>query len=216
MVTEPARTGNAEFRVASADYFAAMSIPLIRGRLFDERDTRGAPHVAVISASLAETRWPGEDPLGKLIQFGNMDGDLTPFTIVGVVGDVQDYGVGTRALPTFYADFRQRPVTAAELKVVVQGSIDIAADDGCGAPHRNRAEPRSSRRVQDAARRRLGVARRPALRAAVARHLRRRRARARNDGRLWRRGLHGSAANVGDRRAHGARRAAAATSSDCS
>ncbi len=126
LMTEPARTGNAEFRVASADYFAAMNIPLRRGRLFDERDTRGAPHVAVVSAALAETRWPGEDPLGKLIQFGNMDGDLTAFTIVGIVGDVQDYGIGTRALPTFYADFRQRPVTAAELKLVVQGPTDIA------------------------------------------------------------------------------------------
>jgi predicted permease len=126
LVTQRARAGNAEFRVATADYFAAMSIPLIRGRLFDERDLRGAPHVAVVSAALAQTRWPGEDPLGKLIQFGNMDGDLAPFTIVGVVGDVQDYGIGTRALPTFYADYRQRPVTAAELKVVVQGSIDVA------------------------------------------------------------------------------------------
>ena len=125
--SEPARIGNAEFRVASADYFAAMSIPLLRGRLFDERDVRGAPHVAVISAALAATRWPGEDPLGKLIQFGNMDGDLTPFTIVGIVGDVQDYGIGTRALPTFYADVRQRPVTAADFKIVVAGSIDVAA-----------------------------------------------------------------------------------------
>jgi predicted permease len=127
LATQPARGGNAEFRVASADYFAAMSIPLVRGRLFDQRDVRGAPHVAVISAALAQTRWPGEDPLGKLIQFGNMDGDLTPFTIVGVVGDVQDYGIGTRAVPTLYADYRQRPRTAAELKLVIQGPADVAA-----------------------------------------------------------------------------------------
>src|SRR5437667_355084 len=82
----PARSGYAQFRVASEDYFSVMGIPLIRGRLFDERDVPSAPHVAVISASLARTRWPGEDPLGKLIQFGNMDGDLRPFTIVGIVG----------------------------------------------------------------------------------------------------------------------------------
>src|SRR5205807_1140362 len=88
LVHMPARSGYAHFRVASEDYFSVMGIPLIRGRLFDERDAPGAPHVAVISASLARRRWPGEDPLGKLIQFGNMDGDLRPFTIVGVVGDV--------------------------------------------------------------------------------------------------------------------------------
>jgi predicted permease len=127
LVFEPARAGNAEFRVSSADYFAAMGIPLVRGRLFDERDVRGAPHVGVISAALAEARWPGEEPIGKLIQYGNMDGDLTPITIVGVVGDVQDYGIGTRAVPTFYVDHRQRPRTAAEFKVVVQGSMDIAS-----------------------------------------------------------------------------------------
>jgi putative ABC transport system permease protein len=127
LVTQPARAGYAEFRVGSADYFAAMNIPLVRGRLFDERDVRGAPHVAVISAALAEARWPGEDPLGKIIQFGNMDGDLTPFTIVGIVGDVQDYGIGTQALPTFYVDYRQRPRTAVEFKIVIQGPMDVAA-----------------------------------------------------------------------------------------
>jgi putative ABC transport system permease protein len=127
LVTQRARAGYAEFRVGSAGYFAAMNVPLISGRLFDERDVRGAPHAAVISSALAAARWPGEDPLGKLIQFGNMDGDLTPFTIVGIVGDVQDYGIGTQALPTFYVDFRQRPRTAAEFKVVIQGAIDVAA-----------------------------------------------------------------------------------------
>jgi predicted permease len=124
---EPARTGNAEFRVASADYFGAIGIPLVRGRLFDQRDTRDAPHVAVISAALAETRWPGEDPLGELIQFGNMDGDFRPFTVVGVVGDVQEYGIGAQPRPTFYVDYRQRPRMASAFHVVIQGALDIAA-----------------------------------------------------------------------------------------
>jgi putative ABC transport system permease protein len=122
-----ARTGNAEFRVAMPGYFAAMGIPLLRGRVLDERDVRGAPHAAVISASLAESRWGDEDPLGKLIQFGNMDGDLTPFTVVGVVGDVQDYGIGTRPRPTFYADAVQRPRVAWDFHFVMQGRFDAAA-----------------------------------------------------------------------------------------
>src|SRR6185503_12088777 len=77
--SEPSRRGRAQFRVASADYFDAMQIPLIRGRVFDARDTRDAPHVALISASLAEERWPGEDPLGRLVNFAGMDGDFRPF-----------------------------------------------------------------------------------------------------------------------------------------
>src|SRR5262249_54010806 len=70
-----ARTGYAEFRVASSGYFAAMHIPLLEGRTFDERDARDAPNVAVISASLAKAKWPGQSPIGKWIQFGNMDGN---------------------------------------------------------------------------------------------------------------------------------------------
>ncbi len=125
--TQSARTGNAEFRVASADYFSAMGIPLISGRLFDQRDTREAPHVAVISASLAEARWPGEDPLGKLIEFGNMDGDLRPFTLVGIVGDVREYGIGAEPRPTFYADHRQRPGTASVFHLAARGPLGLPA-----------------------------------------------------------------------------------------
>lgn len=121
------RTGTAQFRVASPDYFGAMEIPLIRGRVFDARDTRDAPHVALISASLAESRWPGQDPVGKLVQFGGMDGDLRPFTIVGIVGDIQEFGIGTPPEPTFYADQRQRPRRATEFHVVILGGGDFAA-----------------------------------------------------------------------------------------
>jgi predicted permease len=124
---EPSRSGTAQFRVASPDYFGAMGIPLIRGRVFDARDTRDAPHVALISASLAEARWPGQDPLGRLIQFGGMDGDFRAFRIVGIVGDIQELGIGTTPQPTFYADQRQRPRRANEFHVVIQGGGDLAA-----------------------------------------------------------------------------------------
>src|SRR5437763_912230 len=123
----PARSGYAQFRVASEDYFSVMGIPLIRGRLFDERDVPSAPHVAVISASLARTRWPSEDPLGKLIQFGNMDGDLRPFTIVGIVGDVHEQSLGAAPRPTFYAYYRQRPGKAYTFQIALQGRVDPAA-----------------------------------------------------------------------------------------
>jgi predicted permease len=127
LAADPSRTGNAEFLVASPEYFGAMGIPLRRGRLFDSRDSSDAPHVAVISASLADVRWPGEDPLGKLIQFGGMDGDLRPFTIVGVVGDVKERSLSAAPRPMFYTDYRQRPRKAFEFHVVIQGRFDAAA-----------------------------------------------------------------------------------------
>jgi putative ABC transport system permease protein len=54
------RIGNADFCVATDGYFEVLGIPLIRGRIFDERDGGSAPHVAVISESLVRERWPNQ------------------------------------------------------------------------------------------------------------------------------------------------------------
>ena len=121
LMRDPARAGQAEFRVASPGYFKAMNIPLVRGRLFDDRDAPSAPHVAVISQSLVKEKWPNEDPIGKIIQFGNMDGDLRPFTVVGIVGDVREASLAEEPRPTFYAFYRQRPIAASSFNVAIQG-----------------------------------------------------------------------------------------------
>jgi hypothetical protein len=121
------QTGDAEFRVAGDGYFRAMGIPLIRGRWFDERDAAGAPHVAVISQSLATARWPGRDPIGLRIEFGNMDGVLTPMRIVGIVGDVREYGLDAPPRPTFYGSARQRPDTTATFTVAMHTTENPAA-----------------------------------------------------------------------------------------
>ncbi|MFP2905954.1 FtsX-like permease family protein, partial [Pyxidicoccus sp. 3LFB2] len=127
LVHEPERTGSAEYRVASEGYFRALGIPLVRGRLFEARDTLEAPHVALISESLAKARWPHEDPLGKLIQFGNMDGDLRPFTIVGVVADVREKGLDEAPRPMFYGCSRQRLRASSRFHIAVHGPAGSAA-----------------------------------------------------------------------------------------
>jgi putative ABC transport system permease protein len=121
------RTGDAEFRVASAGYFRAMNIPVVRGRVFEDRDGPDAPHVGVISASLAKAKWPNEDPIGKIIQYGNMDGDLRPFTVIGVVGDVREASLADPPRPTFYAHHRQRPRGAGSFNFVIQSNASAAA-----------------------------------------------------------------------------------------
>jgi putative ABC transport system permease protein len=118
--SDATRTGTAAFRVASAGYFRAMGIPLLRGRMFDERDDTDAPHIAVISESLARARWPNEDPIGLQIQFGNMDGDLRPLTIVGIVGDIREGGLDTAPRPILYAGYRQRPLSTFDFTFVLQ------------------------------------------------------------------------------------------------
>jgi predicted permease len=112
------RAGFAGYRIASAGYFAAMGIPLLRGRLFDERDGPDAAHVAVISESLANSKWPQQDPIGRFVQFGNMDGDLRGFRIIGVVGDVRELSPETLPGPLFYAHYRQR--TASRISMVMR------------------------------------------------------------------------------------------------
>jgi putative ABC transport system permease protein len=103
------RIGNADFCVATDGYFHALGIPLTRGRMFDERDSANAPHVALISESLARDRWPRQDPIGHTIEFGNMDGDLRLLTIVGIVGDTHEYGLDAPPQPTVYVNLFQRP-----------------------------------------------------------------------------------------------------------
>jgi putative ABC transport system permease protein len=101
--------GNADFCVATDGYFHVLGIPLIRGRMFDERDGAKAPHVALISESLAHDRWPNQDPIGRTIEFGNMDGDMRLLTIVGIVGDTHAYGLDQPPRPTVYVNLFQRP-----------------------------------------------------------------------------------------------------------
>jgi predicted permease len=79
---------NVVWRSVVGDYFGAMSIPLLRGRLFAATDTRAAPPVVVINAAMAKHFWPDRDPIGERIRFGN--GSRNEWaTIVGIVGDVR-------------------------------------------------------------------------------------------------------------------------------
>jgi predicted permease len=127
LMKNPERTGNAEFRIASPGYFEAMGIPLKSGRMFEERDVITSPHVALISTSLAKTRWPNEDPIGKVIQFGNMDGDLRPMTVIGTVGDVREASLAAEPQPTLYASYRQRPGSTWRFNFVLSTPADPAS-----------------------------------------------------------------------------------------
>src|SRR5207249_3306303 len=130
------RIGNADFCVATDGYFQVLGIPLIRGRIFDERDGANSPHVAVISESLVRDRWPNQDPVGHTIEFGNMDGDLRLLTIVGIVGDTHEYGLDVPPRPTVYVNLFQRPRPAvtltmlgdADTQSVASGAREILQD----------------------------------------------------------------------------------------
>ncbi len=125
-----ARTGYANYRPVSEGYFSTLEIPLLRGRLFGDGDTMNAPHVAVISQSVVREKWPDQNPLGQTIEFGNMDGDLRPLTIVGVVGDIREDSLEKPSSPTIYVNYRQRPQDTYHFTVLMRtgaGSSTVIA-----------------------------------------------------------------------------------------
>jgi putative ABC transport system permease protein len=95
---------HANMHFVSADYFATVGIPLIRGRTFDPTDVAGAPNVAaVIDEQLARLFFPNEDPIGRQINQG------PDATIVGIVGTVSQNALGEPPKATIYYSIRQNP-----------------------------------------------------------------------------------------------------------
>jgi len=79
---------------ATPDYFRAMGIPLLRGRVFAEEDiTENAPPVMIIDETMAQRYWPNEDPIGKRIKFDDPNFKSPWFAIIGVVGNVRQEGL---------------------------------------------------------------------------------------------------------------------------
>src|SRR5260370_31879396 len=89
----PSDVPSADTYSVSPDYFHVMKLPLRRGRLFTEADGPTAPNVAIISETCAREKFPGESAIGKQIQLGGRDDQKPWATIVGVVGDVHQYGL---------------------------------------------------------------------------------------------------------------------------
>ncbi len=94
-------------RLVSRDYLAAMGIPVIAGRSFGNDDRSGHPPVMLINRTLARSRFPGENPLGKrLYALGR-----TPWEVVGIVEDVLQSSLTEPASPQIFIDVRQVPAS---------------------------------------------------------------------------------------------------------
>jgi len=94
-----------------------MGIPLVAGRIFDQRDVMSAPRVALISTAMARIYFATEDPLGKRIVFGLPPDGSAVREIVGIVGDVRDIGLGEAPRPMMYVPYAQSPFAGAGLVV---------------------------------------------------------------------------------------------------
>ncbi|MGD9905367.1 MAG: ABC transporter permease [Vicinamibacterales bacterium] len=120
-------------RSVTPGYFAAMGVPLQRGRLFDERDREDSPLVVVISATMARQYWPGEDPLGRRLTFNSgipreaqqEVGGPGSREVVGIVGDVHHLALDEPEVPMFYTPHAQQP-SYHTMTLVVRGRAEVA------------------------------------------------------------------------------------------
>jgi putative ABC transport system permease protein len=93
------------YSVVTPGTFATLGIPLKRGRDFDDRDAASAPFTAVINETLARQAFRGQEPIGRLI-FAGFD-SMKPMTIVGIVGDVRQWGPAKKPDPEIYMPYEQ-------------------------------------------------------------------------------------------------------------
>ena len=124
----PSNMPSADLEVITGDYFRTFKVPLLRGRTFNERDTKDSPRVIVIDQAMAEQVFPGEDPIGKRLSLdpGNDEEGYVMSEIVGVVGRMRFHAVDEMApLPIIYCSMAQ--VQRTSLGLFVRSSMSAAA-----------------------------------------------------------------------------------------
>lgn len=111
------------YRLINSDYFEAMSIPVMQGRSFTERDADSAPLVLMVSESFARRFFQNEEPIGKrlLIKRG---GQLTAREIIGVADDVKEFGLDAEVKPQIYIPYLQNP--SPDMTLVLRTSSNPA------------------------------------------------------------------------------------------
>src|SRR2546429_704188 len=117
---QPSDMLNGDLEVVSGDYFQTLKVPLVRGRTFNERDTKDSPRVIIIDQAMAEQYFPGEDPIGKRlgVDAGNDNEGWVVSEIVGVVAKMRFHAVDEMApLPVIYCSLGQAQRTGLTLVV---------------------------------------------------------------------------------------------------
>jgi putative ABC transport system permease protein len=111
----------AQYRVISPGFFAALGVPILQGRDFDERDGQNEEPVAVISQTLAQRMFPSQDPINRHVFWSDPVLKVTsssppkPQRIIGVVADIDDVHVVPESTVTIYHTFEQGPLYRGRL-----------------------------------------------------------------------------------------------------
>src|SRR5262249_26719734 len=99
------------YRNATSDYFHTLKIPIVRGRGFEQQDNASSPLVVVINQAVADQDFPGEDPIGKRVNFGGVNPKKQPiwWEIVGIVADIHNLSLDEAPSPEIYLPVFQDP-----------------------------------------------------------------------------------------------------------
>ena len=122
---DPPSNGNSlwvDWAMVAGDYFDAMGIPLLAGRVFDSADDAGSGRVGIVSETMAERFWPGLNAVGQQVDLCSGKGCWA--TVVGVVGDVRARTLFERHGPFMYTPAAQSPHRPGS--IVVRTSGDTA------------------------------------------------------------------------------------------
>ena len=117
---DPSQEPSLNYYAVTPDYFRAMGIRLVRGRVFTAQDDAKAPRVCLINETLARQYFPNEDPIGKRMHITN--GPETWREIVGIVGDIKQYGVDQQTTSQGYEPFAQVPFSSLNVVIRTKGS----------------------------------------------------------------------------------------------
>jgi putative ABC transport system permease protein len=118
----PDRRPTADARIVTPQFFQLLGVPIVAGRPFAETDSEDAAKVVVINNAMTRY-WNGRDPLGSRI---SLDNGQTWSTVVGIVGDVRQFGLDRPAVAQVYTPLRQTAVGLAGL-ALVRANVDDAA-----------------------------------------------------------------------------------------
>jgi len=112
--------GFVEQRFVSPSYFKTLKIPLIAGRFLNDADGKGKEIALVINQSLAREEWGDENPIGSAVKLQSWEEPI--FRVVGVVGDVRNFGLGVAPHPEFYMSFRA--TGSNEMQWAIRSKLD--------------------------------------------------------------------------------------------
>jgi predicted permease len=129
------------FQTIEPGWFDTLGMPLVQGRDFNSGDSATSRRVVIVNQALAESLWPRENPLGKLVR-DSRSANAQPLTVVGVVGNIHHNGPAIAARPEFYRPFPQEPFSfmAVALRVTTSPTTVVPAVRAAVA-ELNRAQP---------------------------------------------------------------------------